>query len=368
MQIALTKKLADAMKLKPSQTIDNENPLFSWTANWTNTFDGRKEDMIIMVNHATRFTISIYGVKRNQFKDIKTKMAEAIRNTFGAMNINPEIIDEYMKQAGEIEFCINKDRKLTSWVNHQGLAAAFAVGRFVNDSRGVIKFNDTLGYFVSRETVSHSKSHSDYYVPAEEMTKALSNLASKPMYKYRAFELVITLDLEIYKATRQVVVPAHIELSSLHNLIQRLFRWKNYHLHDFKIIDKKSGKSIERIVMSEEDLVYDPNAILERDKRLSDYFPKHNKILYTYDFGDNWQHTIELLNVIEEYNEDSPYLLKAVGQGPPEDVGGVGGFIDFREIMLNPNHPDYDETKEWAQFWSPELSEWESKPKIIHFE
>lgn len=97
------------MGLKLTQTTCNENPLFSWTANWTNTFGDGDEDMIVMVNHATRFTVAIYGVKRNQLADIKAKMTEAIRNTLEAMNINSEIIDEYMKQSGEIEFSINKE-------------------------------------------------------------------------------------------------------------------------------------------------------------------------------------------------------------------------------------------------------------------
>lgn len=65
MQIALTKKLADAMDLKPIAVNEQMDSFFIWTANWTNTFDGRKEDMVVMVNEATRFTVTIYGVKRN---------------------------------------------------------------------------------------------------------------------------------------------------------------------------------------------------------------------------------------------------------------------------------------------------------------
>ncbi len=62
--------------------------------------------------------------------------------------------------------------------------------------------------------------------------------------------------------------------------------------------------------------------------------------------GDNWENNIELVRVIEAHSEESPYLLEASGQTPPEDVGGVGGFIDFREIMLDPTHLDYLQTKE----------------------
>ncbi|WP_367112688.1 hypothetical protein [uncultured Clostridium sp.] len=38
--------------------------------------------------------------------------------------------------------------------------------------------------------------------------------------------------------------------------------------------------------------------------------------------GDNWKHEIQLINVIDEYDKESPYLLEASGQTLPEDVGG----------------------------------------------
>jgi hypothetical protein len=82
--------------------------------------------------------------------------------------------------------------------------------------------------------------------------------------------------------------------------------------------------------------------------------------------GDNWEHFIRLVRVIEEYDDELPYLLEANGQSPPEDVGGVGGFVSFREIMLNPEHPEYAEMKEWSRYWTLELREWERKPKVIH--
>ena len=98
---------------------------------------------------------------------------------------------------------------------------------------------------------------------------------------------------------------------------------------------------------------------------LSDFIPKYNRILYTYDMGDDWEHQIELVRVIDEYNEDSPHLLEANGQTPPENVGGVAGFIDFRKIMLNPDHPEHAATKEWAGYWSLELGEWDMRPRVF---
>lgn len=90
-----------------------------------------------------------------------------------------------------------------------------------------------------------------------------------------------------------------------------------------------------------------------------------NRIIYTYDMGDNWEHEIKLVRIIDEHDDESPYLLEANGQTPPEDVGGVGGFIRFHEIMLNPQHPEYSETKEWAGYWTPELGAWSARPRVV---
>jgi hypothetical protein len=320
--------------------------------------------MVVMVNHATRFTVTIYGVKHGKFKDITVKMTAAIRNTLTAMNLNPEIIEEYLQQAGELEFVANHDRKMTSLVNSHGRDACYYIGNAVMESRDALKFEDTLGRVVSRRTVLYGTENES--VPADEMVKALAELTGKPAYKYRAFELLVTLDLDIYKAMRRLIVAADTEFPTLHKLLQRVFDWKNCHLHDFTVFDGKSGEPVARLVMCEEDMAYDNEAVMETERKLSEYFPMHKHILYTYDMGDSWEHLIEFVREIEEHDGETPFLLEAEGQTPPEDVGGVPGFIEFREVMLDPNHPDHASTKEWVRYWSPELREWDTKPKVIH--
>jgi hypothetical protein len=144
-----------------------------------------------------------------------------------------------------------------------------------------------------------------------------------------------------------------------------VFDWKNYHLYDFTVIDKDKNKMITRIVPFEENLEYDKEAILMENHTLSEFLSEKKYIIYTYDMGDNWKHEIQLINVIDEYDKESPYLLEASGQTPPEDVGGVPGFIDFYEIIMNPNSPEYKEMREWAGYWTVELSDWKKRPRVI---
>jgi|GEM_PF-3374264 len=108
-------------------------------------------------------------------------------------------------------------------------------------------------------------------------------------------------------------------------------------------------------------------ALLMKGHTLSEFLPEHKQMLYTYDMGDNWEHEIQLVRVIEDHEKESPYLLEASGQTPPEDVGGVGGFVNFREIMLNPSHPEYEKMKEWAKYWTIDLSDWKSRSRVIRY-
>ena len=365
MQIALTKKLSKAMGINPQASHEDINPLFSWTANWTKVWDNRRvEDMLVLVNNATRFTVAIYQVKRKDLMNVAEKMRTAISNTLLSMNLNPDLVEEYMQLAGEVEFTQNHNRQRASWVTKAGLECAFYVG---NEYNGIAKmFSDTVGVPANYHIVSYSGSAKGGFYPYKAMINALTELTDKQAYKYRAFELMITLNLGVYKALRRIIVPADIDFIRLHKVLQAVFSWQNCHLYDFAILGRNKRVAVARLVPFEEDLAYDDNAILMKGHRLSDFFPQHKYMIYTYDMGDNWEHEVQLVGVVEEHDKESPYLLEASGQTPPEDVGGVGGFMNFREIMLNPSHPEYGEMKEWANYWTVELSDWKSRPRVIH--
>ena len=153
MQIALTKKLATAMGINPPPIYEDINPLFSWTANWTKVWDNRRtEDMLVLVNNATRFTVAIYQVKRNSLKNVGEMMKTAISNTLLSMNLNPELVAEYMRLSGEVEFVQNSSRQAASWVTKAGTECAFYVA---NEYNGIEKmFSDTIVIAAKRMIVN----------------------------------------------------------------------------------------------------------------------------------------------------------------------------------------------------------------------
>lgn len=386
MVIFLTKNLSDAISeelIEPEQKADpqsspaaaeslEDNPLFSWTANWANIWDYRRTyNTLVLVNNATRFVVAIYQVKRQDLKskNVKDMIQTAIERTLLEMNWNYDLVMKYLQLAGELKFTKNRNRKAAAWVAHAGYECGFYTVRKYN--RGEKVYDDKVGVPANFTVVRSSDARMGEIVPAEAMKERLSQLTGLPLYKYKAYELEISLDLEVYKAVRRVIVPANLRLKDLHKLIQGLFNWKGYHLHDFAVYKENQfvsgrGRPDLRLVPYEGDLEWDDQAVLIADHSLSEFLPEYHTMVYTYDFGDYWQHEIKLIRIIDDYDEDSPFLLEAKGQAPPEDVGGVGGFVEFWEAMLDESHPDHEENKAWAGYWKPELSDWQKGPRHIN--
>src|SRR3546814_14475377 len=62
--------------------------------------------------------------------------------------------------------------------------------------------------------------------------------------------------------------------------------------------------------------------------------------IYTYDFGDNWRHRVEIEEVTSAIPAtDYPRFVDGERRAPPDDVGGTPGFEDFLKAMAKPRHP-----------------------------
>ena len=71
---------------------------------------------------------------------------------------------------------------------------------------------------------------------------------------------------------------------------------------------------------------------------------------YVYDFGDNWEHTIKLEDVLPaEKGATYPRCIKGKRNSPPDDCGGVWGYADMLEVLANPQDTEYEDTKAWIE-------------------
>jgi hypothetical protein len=135
-------------------------------------------------------------------------------------------------------------------------------------------------------------------------------------------------------------------LAKLHDVIQASMGWADYHLHTFDIGREQYGDPRQW----EDDLGVDPEVGNEGKVRLSQLVAQGvKKFGYTYDMGDNWEHTIQVEKVLDaEPGVRYPRCVAGKRACPPEDCGGPWGYADFVEAIQEPDHERHEELLEWV--------------------
>jgi len=98
----------------------------------------------------------------------------------------------------------------------------------------------------------------------------------------------------------------------------------------------------------EPDPQWDRFVMREDRVRLSQVLPgEGRRCTYQYDFGDDWQHEVLVEKILPpDPAARYPLCLKGKRACPPEDVGGVWGYADFK-ALADPNHPEHKTLMEW---------------------
>ena len=149
---------------------------------------------------------------------------------------------------------------------------------------------------------------------------------------------------------RRIQVPETYNFWDFHVAIQDAMGWWDYHLHEFKMFHPITQMETEIGIPSKDDELFDIEIIPEHKQKIAKWFSFKNKIAdYIYDFGDSWQHRIELEDILSrDKNINYPVCIAGKRACPPEDCGGVGGYHEFLRIIENPKHEEYKEMLEWV--------------------
>jgi len=149
---------------------------------------------------------------------------------------------------------------------------------------------------------------------------------------------------------RRVEVPLTTSLRGLHEIIQAVMPFENHHLFQFDIGDKRYGTP-------DPEWDYGLATIDAKNIKLGVLIERGiDQFSYTYDFGDNWQHSITIETVAAaDPAIDYPRFIEGARRAPPEDVGGVPGFEEFLEAMTKPRHPERKRLITWyGRIFDPE--------------
>lgn len=161
----------------------------------------------------------------------------------------------------------------------------------------------------------------------------------------KAFQFKIVLQDIKPLIWRRIQIADSCTFWKLHEAIQCAFGWTNSHLHVFEVMNPASDK-IEYMGFEDEELEHKDGAIIKVKNYIS---LENNKMIYEYDFGDSWRHSLTLEKIVDTEKEQKyPICLDGARACPPEDVGSTPGYENFLEVIADPTHPDHEHFIRWS--------------------
>ncbi len=155
---------------------------------------------------------------------------------------------------------------------------------------------------------------------------------------------------------RRFLVPGHYTFWDLHVAIQDVIGWEDRHLHQFTLDDPVTSQRI-RLGIPDDSGFYGVDEVLPGwEHRVTRYLkPGSLPALYTYDFGDEWQHEI-LFEAALPHDQDLvlPRCLAGEGPCPGEDSGGPAACAEILGSGLgqdfDPDNVVFDDPEDrWDQ-------------------
>lgn len=336
MLIHCTKRACERLKITPPVATTEYNPLYSWRMNVVE--EGRKR-LVVFMHDISRYCIALDGIKAKDWPKLSKLFAERLREVLLAEQINPDIIDRYLSEAGEIEYFCNNDKQMTAWLNKACDAACLGYCNHDGDVE--------ISLFACRYLVG-TKNEKDFWEPSERFHACLSEYGL-PLKRCRAFELDIRLRTHRESVCRTIVVPAEITFEQLATVIKRAYGWwrreNQYHFLMYR------DNGIPDVYLREErDLsTFDLPDIAMTGIRLSEYLPKYKRFQLLYDYRAYWSLLISLAAEYDDYIGSIPHLKIGVGNAPPEDVGGVDGYAEFLDKLENGKYAERQEAARWGK-------------------
>ncbi|WP_165815211.1 plasmid pRiA4b ORF-3 family protein [Levilactobacillus bambusae] len=132
---------------------------------------------------------------------------------------------------------------------------------------------------------------------------------------------------------RRILVPTSIRYDQLHAVIQVIFDWNNSHLYNFLTAGH------HEYVSADLDDDAEPNELVDMNFPYKDLV--EGPITYTYDFGDSWEHNIELEQIVPMADltaHQIPFCLSGEGANVLENTRGLTPkevTADMQATILN---------------------------------
>jgi len=170
--------------------------------------------------------------------------------------------------------------------------------------------------------------------------------------------LRVQLDGAFPPVWRRVEVASTLGLEDLHDVLQVVFGWEDYHLHRFTTGPELDPGTAFACTADLAQGFDDDTSLPTWDVRVDELLAEPGERLhYQYDYGDNWWLTLEVEDLVDGHiPPDRARLLEGAGASPPEDCGGIHGYR-MLVAAADRTHPDHRQALvEVGQWWGREVA------------
>jgi hypothetical protein len=166
---------------------------------------------------------------------------------------------------------------------------------------------------------------------------------------------------------RELLVPARYTFWDLHVAIQDGMGWDDRHLHEFRVPGPTGDAELALGIPDDDGFDVGYEVLPGWEYTVADYVNEAGATMrYDYDFGDDWRHTVTLLEVTpRDKGTRYPRCIAGERACPPEDCGGPAGYRHLLEALLDPGHPEHEFITDWLPpGWAPGVFE----PSTVRFQ
>ncbi len=199
----------------------------------------------------------------------------------------------------------------------------------------------------------------------------------------KGFRITIQLQEVHPLMWREVMIPATATFRDLHRVIQGVSNFRGWaldeagSLFEFNLpeenlritndekayiehqtykenreaVVKRHGDSAEETQAFNEPRLRDLETEIKKPESLhiGHYLEKYQSLEYVYDYEEKWRFIVGYVKTDEAYGKNHPSLLDGAEAAPLENLGGPEGYREFLKAYKDPEHPQHQQVKEWAE-------------------
>jgi hypothetical protein len=169
---------------------------------------------------------------------------------------------------------------------------------------------------------------------------------------------------------RRLDLRSDLTLDVVHEVLQVAFDWTDSHLHRFSLGGHPFDQTAQLFLCpydAEEGELDDEGGIQVSEVRLDETMQEPGDALaYVYDYGDNWELTLRLEDVLPA-PADAPSAVAVAGRrtAPPEDSGGGTDLASIAMVVDDPTHFDLNQLNKGLRAPYFMLRQYSVHPRLV---